>query len=85
MRTGCPGLASGWKEARRVVMLKFLMLFAAILTMGALVWPLLVDAGYGDFPGDVVVDMFDMHLYLPFGAALLASLALTGVFYLLGR
>ncbi len=50
-----------------------------------LLWPLVQRFGLGRLPGDFVFERGNLRVYIPLATSLLASLALSLVFWLINR
>lgn len=64
---------------------RFLITLGILLVVAGLVWPLLQKLGIGRLPGDIVIEHNDFRFYFPIATSVLISLALTLIFWLLGR
>jgi Protein of unknown function (DUF2905) len=64
---------------RLLIGLGLLILFAGIA------WPLLSRAGLGRLPGDIVFQRGGTTFYFPIVTCILASIVLSGLFWLLNR
>lgn len=64
-------------------MLRWLVLFGAILVLGGLLFPYLRQLGLAQLPGDVIVELDGYRLFLPFTTSLLISSAIAGAWRLL--
>jgi hypothetical protein len=58
-------------------MARFLIIFALVLLVTGLLWPLLTRLGLGRLPGDIVVERKNFKIYLPIMTSVLVSLALS--------
>ena len=56
---------------------RFLIIFALVLLVTGLLWPLLTRLGLGRLPGDIVVERKNFKIYLPIMTSVLVSLALS--------
>lgn len=66
-------------------MARILIIAGLVLVVLGLAWPLLSRLGFGRLPGDIVIERENFRLYVPVMTSLLVSLALSAVFWLLGR
>lgn len=66
-------------------MARFLIILGIVLVMAGLLWPVLHRLGLGRLPGDIVIERENIRLYIPLGTSLLASIALSLIFWLLNR
>jgi len=66
-------------------MSRTLVIFGLVLVAAGLLWPLLSKLGLGRLPGDIVIERENFTFYLPLGTSLLISVALSLIFWLLGR
>ena len=56
-----------------------------VLVLAGLLWPWLSRLGLGRLPGDIVIERDHFRLYIPLATALLISLALSLLLWLLKR
>ena len=66
-------------------MQRFLIVLGLVLLLAGLAWPLVARVGLGRLPGDVVIELGSLKLYLPIATSLLLSLVLSALLWLLGR
>ena len=66
-------------------MSRTLIIFGLVLVAAGLLWPFLSKLGLGRLPGDIVIERENFTFYLPLGTSLLISVALSLIFWLLGR
>ena len=66
-------------------MQRFLIVLGLTLFLVGLAWPLVMRLGLGRLPGDVVIELGSLKLYLPVATSLLLSLVLSALLWLLGR
>ncbi len=66
-------------------MSRFLIVLGLILVVVGLLWPWLARLGLGRLPGDIVIERDNVTVYLPITTAILLSLFLSLVLWLLGR
>ena len=66
-------------------MARWLIILGVVLVLAGLLWPWLGRLGLGRLPGDVVIERENFRLYLPLTTALLISLALSLILWLLNR
>jgi len=64
---------------------RWLIILGVVLVLAGLLWPWLGRLGLGRLPGDVVIERENFRLYLPLTTALLISLALSLILWLLNR
>ncbi len=64
------------------MMQKALMILGAVLLALGLLWPWLQKSGLGRLPGDILIRRENFTFYFPLTTSLLASLALTLLFWL---
>ena len=61
------------------MIVRFLVIFALVLLLTGLLWPLLTRLGLGRLPGDVVIERGSFKFYIPFMTSILISTAVTFV------
>jgi len=61
-----------------------IILGIVILALG-LLWPFLQKIGLGRLPGDIVIERENFRLYIPITTAILASLLLSLILWLINR
>ena len=61
------------------MIVRFLVIFAAVLMLTGLFWPILTKLGLGRLPGDVVVERGRFRLTIPLMTSILISAAVTFV------
>lgn len=66
-------------------MARLLILFGAILLVAGLFWPVLERIGLGRLPGDIVIERGNFRLYIPLATAVLISVVLNLLLWLLRR
>ncbi len=66
-------------------MQRFLIVLGLVLFLVGLAWPLVTRLGLGRLPGDVVIELGSLKLYLPIATSLLLSLVLSALLWLFGR
>jgi hypothetical protein len=66
-------------------MQRFLVVFGLTMFLVGLAWPLITRIGLGRLPGDVVIELGSLKLYLPVATSLLLSVALSALLWLLSR
>ncbi len=66
-------------------MQRFLIVLGLVLFLVGLAWPLVIRLGLGRLPGDVVIELGSLKLYLPIATSLLLSLLLSALLWLFGR
>ncbi|OHE74530.1 MAG: hypothetical protein A2007_06475 [Verrucomicrobia bacterium GWC2_42_7] len=65
-------------------MKQFLILFGSLLAIGV-IWPLLSSLGLGSLPGDLLLQMGNLKLYIHITTSLILSLVLLAIWALLKR
>jgi hypothetical protein len=66
-------------------LVRWLIVLGVVLILAGLLWPWLGRLGLGRLPGDIVIERESFRLYIPLATALLVSLALTLILWLLNR
>lgn len=66
-------------------MSRALIIIGVILVLVGLAWPWLARLGLGRLPGDIVVEKESFRFYFPITTAIIISLVLTLVFWLLRK
>lgn len=66
-------------------MSRFLIVLGIVLVALGLLWPFLQKIGLGHLPGDIVIERENFRFYLPITTSVLISLALSLLFWWLGR
>jgi len=66
-------------------MQRFLIVLGVVLVIVGVAWPLIGRLGLGRLPGDVVIELGSLKIYLPIATSLLLSVALSAVLWLAGR
>lgn len=66
-------------------MQRFLIVLGLVLFLVGVAWPLVTRLGLGRLPGDVVIELGSLKLYLPIATSLLLSLVLSALLWLFGR
>lgn len=66
-------------------MAKFLITLGLILLAAGLLWPLMAKLGLGRLPGDIVIERDNVRFYFPLTTAILLSLLLSLILWLLNR
>ena len=61
------------------MIVRFLVIFALVLLLTGLLWPLLTRLGLGRLRGDVVIERGRFKFYIPFMTSILISAAVTFV------
>lgn len=64
---------------------KALIVLGAILAAAGLIWLAAGRLGFGQLPGDIVIERGNFRLYLPLGTSLLISVLLSLILWVLGR
>jgi Protein of unknown function (DUF2905) len=66
-------------------MSRFLIVLGLILVALGLLWPWLRRLGLGRLPGDILIERDGFSLYVPVTTAILVSVILSLVLWLIGR
>ena len=66
-------------------MSRTLIIVGALLIAAGLLWPLIGKLGLGRLPGDIVIERENFRLYVPITSAILVSVVLSLVLWLLRR
>jgi hypothetical protein len=66
-------------------MARTLILIGIVLVAAGLLWPLLDKLGLGRLPGDILIERDNFTLYIPVTTAILISIVLSLVLWLLNR
>jgi hypothetical protein len=66
-------------------MQRFIVVFGLTLFLVGLAWPLVTRIGLGRLPGDIVIELGSLKLYLPVATSVLLSLVLSTLLWLLAR
>ena len=66
-------------------MSRLLIIIGVVLVVMGLLWPLIEKSGLGRLPGDIIIERENFRLYIPITSAILVSLALSLLFWLLRR
>ena len=61
------------------MIVRFLVIFAGVLLLTGLLWPLLTRFGLGRLPGDVIVERGRFKIYIPLMTTILISTVVTFV------
>ncbi len=64
---------------------KTLIVIGAVLIAAGLLWLAGSRLGFGHLPGDIVIERENFRLYMPLGTCLLISVAVSALFWLMGR
>jgi uncharacterized protein HemY len=64
---------------------KLLIIIGAVLIAVGLVWLLAERAGLGRLPGDIVIERDNFRLYIPIASALIVSIVLSVILWLINR
>lgn len=80
-----PDLASPAAFGTLGQMPRVLIIVGALLVAAGLLWPLIAKLGLGRLPGDIVIERENFRLYVPITSAILVSVVLSLVFWLLRR
>jgi hypothetical protein len=66
-------------------MQRILIGFGLLFLFAGIAWPLLSRAGLGRLPGDIVFQRGGTTFYFPIVTCIIASIVLTGLFWLFNR
>ena len=66
-------------------MSRLLIILGVVLLVLGLAWPYIGRLGLGRLPGDIVIERENFTFYLPITTSILASLLLSGLFWLFNR
>ena len=66
-------------------MRRILILAGVLLIAAGLLWPLIAKVGLGRLPGDIVIERGSFRLYVPITSAILVSVVLSALLWLLRR
>ncbi len=66
-------------------MARLLIVLGIILVIAGLAWPWLTRLGLGRLPGDIIVQHGNSSFYFPIVTCIVVSVALTLIFWLIGR
>ena len=66
-------------------MARVLIVLGVILVAAGLLWPWLGKLGLGRLPGDIWIERDNLTVVIPLGTALLVSVVLSLVLWLIGR
>jgi hypothetical protein len=69
----------------RAEMNRILILVGLILVAAGLFWPYLARLGLGHLPGDIAIRTDHGGFYFPIGTCIVISVALSAIFWLIGR
>lgn len=64
---------------------RILITLGIVLLIAGLLWPILGKLGLGKLPGDIVIRRDPFNFYFPITTCILISIALTGLFWLIGK
>ena len=64
-------------------MKRFMMIYAPLLALGALLWPALKGSGAFELPGDVLLVVEGTRIGAPFTSSLIIALCVTGIWHIL--
>ena len=64
---------------------KLLIVFGLVLIALGLLWPVISKLGLGRLPGDIVIERENFRIYVPLMTALIISVILSAVLWLLNR
>jgi hypothetical protein len=63
-------------------MARILITLGIILIIAGVAWPWLTKIGFGQLPGDIVIEREDFRFYFPITSMILLSLALSLILWL---
>lgn len=66
-------------------MSRTLIIIGLVIVATGILWPWLTRIGLGRLPGDIVIERENFTFYAPIATALLISLVLSGVLWLINR
>lgn len=66
-------------------MTRLLVTIGVILVLAGLLWPVLQKLGLGRLPGDIVIERETVSFYFPITTAIIASIILSLILWLIGR
>jgi hypothetical protein len=66
-------------------MSRLLITFGIVLIVIGVLWPVLARLGLGRLPGDIVIERDNFRLYVPVATALIVSVVLSLLLWLLNR
>jgi hypothetical protein len=66
-------------------MSRWLIIFGVVLIAAGLLWPVLQKLGLGRLPGDIVIERENFRFYFPIVTALIISVVLSLILWLLNR
>ena len=66
-------------------MQKTLLVIGVILVVVSLLWPWLQKLGFGHLPGDIVIQRDNFSFYFPLTSAIIVSVLLSLIFWLLHK
>ena len=66
-------------------MSRILIIAGTLLIAAGLLWPLIAKLGLGRLPGDIVIERENFRLYVPITSAVLVSVVLSLLVWLLRR
>jgi hypothetical protein len=59
--------------------------FGLIILLVGVTWPWLSRLGFGQLPGDIVIERENFHFYFPLATCIILSVVLSAVLWLLNR
>jgi hypothetical protein len=66
-------------------MTRWLIILGVVLILAGLLWPWLGKLGLGRLPGDIAIERENFRLYFPITTAILISVVLSLILWLLNR
>lgn len=64
---------------------RLLITLGAVLVLVGLLWPVIQKLGLGRLPGDIIIERENFRFYFPVTTAILISLVLSLIFWLLRK
>jgi hypothetical protein len=64
---------------------RFLIVVSLVLLAAGVLWPMLARVGFGQLPGDIVIERPNLTLYFPLATAIVVSIAFSLLLWLLAR
>ena len=64
---------------------RFLIVAGLVVLAAGVLWPVIARVGFGQLPGDIVIERQNMTLYFPLATAIIVSIAFSLLLWLLAR
>jgi hypothetical protein len=64
---------------------RMLIALGLIILLVGVTWPWLSRLGFGQLPGDIVIERENFHFYFPLATCIILSVVLSAVLWLLNR